>query len=198
MSYMGKDGQDEIELARLLAENAKLKRGSIKRMGVMETAKSLGVSHVAIIKAEREGRIPKRVNGLFDVELCRVAIIQNSAPKKQRAGRSQQGGSVSTVPSGTGGESENESIAEAARQLEWEKVRALKQKTDKDEGHLVEVVAVNAFVAGMIIKARDELTRVGAELADRLGRESSPPQCMARVDDRISQALPALHEYRPA
>lgn len=166
--------------------------------GLRQTALEIGLSHVGLLKAEREGRVPKRVDGLFDVEACRVAIGRNSHPTKARAGRSQQETPTNSPDDEIETDPESRSIAEAARQLEWEKVRALKQKTDKDEGQLVEIVAVNAFVAGMIMKARDELTRIGAEIADQLAREADPVKCRACVDDRVFQSLENLKEYRPA
>lgn len=176
----------------------------ITTLGLRATARAIGVSHVALLKAETDGRVPKRVNGLFDVDACRKAMSANSHPTKARAGRSQQQKPV-VVPAAVvppaGPDEEGpppQSIAEAARQLEWQKVRALTLKSDLAEGRLVELVAVNAFVAGMIMKARDELVRIGAEIADALARESDPAKCRAALDDRIFQTLANLKEYRPA
>jgi hypothetical protein len=175
--------------------------------GLRATARELGISHVALLKAESDGRVPKRVAGAFDVEVCRKALGLNSHPAKSSAGRSQQlarrvspepvpaaeppeGLASSTDPQGN-------SVAEAVRQLEWAKVRALTLKIDREEGRLIELVAVNAFVAGMIMRARDELVRIGAEIADTLARESDPVKCRAQVDDRIFQALENLKQYQP-
>ena len=175
----------------------------VTKLGLRPTARECGISHVALLKAESEDRVPKRVDGLFDVAACKRALSENSSPKKSRAGRSQQkrprpdptescedDGEEDTAPrSGT--------LAAVTLQLEKEKLRALRQKTDREEGSLVEVTPINAFVAGMIIKARDELVRIGAELADQLARESDPAKCRAFVDDRISQALENLKAYKP-
>jgi hypothetical protein len=173
----------------------------ITTLGLRAAARAIGVSHVALLKAETDGRVPKRVNGLFDVEACRAAMAANSHPTKARAGRSQQQHKPVIVPAAVEPDEEGppaQSIAEAARQLEWEKVRAIRQKTDREEGRLVELIAVNAFVAGMIMKARDELIRIGAEIADVVACESDPVKCRATIDDRIGQALENLKEYRPA
>jgi hypothetical protein len=50
----------------------------------------------------------------------------------------------------------------------------------------------------MIMKARDELARIGAELADKLSQEVDPVKCRSHVDDRIFQVLANLKEYRSA
>src|SRR5579862_6477070 len=69
------------------------------------------------------------------------------------------------------------SIAEAGRQLEWEKVREKRLKLDREEGRLVPIAEVNAFVAGMIISARDELIRIAREEAGSLSQTSDPIAC---------------------
>jgi hypothetical protein len=176
----------------------------VTRLGLRATARELGISHVALLKAESDGRVPKRVGGLFAVEACRKALGLNSQPVKSRAARSQ---SKPATPAGSPAFSgdvnadtspQGSSMAEAARQLEWAKVRALEQKIDREQGRLVEIVGVNAFVAGMIMKARDELVRIGAEIADKLSQEIDPAKCRAHVDDRVFQVLANLKEYKPA
>jgi hypothetical protein len=153
------------------------------------------MSHVGLLKAEKDGRVPARVDGMFDVEACRESISRNSHPIKAANARAQQ-----VKPDADEGVVDiegDESIREAARQLEWEKVRALKQKTDLEAGTLADVAEVNAFVAGMIIKARDDLSRIGSEIADRVAQESNPAECRKLIDDRIFQALEGLKQYSP-
>jgi hypothetical protein len=176
----------------------------VTTLGLRATARELGISHVALLKAESDGRVPRRVAGTFDVEVCRRSLGLNSHPTKSRAGRSQQDRptpNVAPAPESSEASSVSdpakESIAEAGRQLEWAKVRALNLKTAREEGRLIELIAVNAFVAGMIMRARDELVRIGAELADSLARESDPAKCRALIDDRIFQALENLKQYDP-
>jgi hypothetical protein len=165
-------------------------------LGLRPAARELGISHVALLKAESDGRVPKRVAGKFDLAACRKALGQNSQPAKSRAARSQQ--RKAPEAPGEDGLPEGSSMAEAARQLEWEKLRAIRLKIDREDSKLVEVVAVNAFVAGMIMKARDELVRIGSELADRLSQETDPAKCRVYVDDRIFLVLANLKEYQPA
>jgi hypothetical protein len=176
-------------------------------LGLRATARAIGISHPALLKAESDGRVPKRVAGMFNVEACKEALRLNSHTIKSQAARSQQKAAPEAPEPQTVAEfigatqpadPESLSVAEAVRQLEWEKLRALKRKGDREEGRLVDIVAVNAFVAGMIMKARDELARIGAELADKLSQEVDPVKCRSHVDDRIFQVLANLKEYRSA
>lgn len=198
-------------------------------LGLRPTARILGISHPALLKATRSGRAKTLPDGSYDPEAVRVAMALNSHPVKVAAARSQRDAKRATPArparqathraliekTESAGKPEpesappamtvdldelpdSESLAEAARQHEWEKVRALKQKTDREEGLLVELIPVNAFIAGSITRARDELCRIGAELADQLARETDPVKCRALVDDQIFQSLENLKEYQPA
>jgi hypothetical protein len=166
-------------------------------------AKRVDLSVNGLKKALEDGRCPPiPVPPTSAAEWATVARRQIKArtrPALSNAARKQQRKPVNLsevvgeIPEADG----DETLAEAARQLEWEKLREKQIKNEREEGRLVEVVVINAFVAGMIMKARDELIRIGAEIADRLARESDPAKCRALVDDRISQSLEALTEYRP-
>jgi hypothetical protein len=163
-------------------------------------AKLVDLSPPGLAKAISDGRAPAIPQGAFDVTAwvqdCRREIKANTRPALSHAARKQQ---TRLPASSRDDDSEDgpDSLAEASRKLEWEKVREKNLKNDQEEGHLVDLTVINAFVASMIMKTRDELTRIGAEIADRLARESDPAKCRDLVDDRISQSLEALTEYRP-
>jgi hypothetical protein len=159
-------------------------------LSLRAAAKELGMSHVGLLKAAQVGRCTAEPDGSYDVEKCRAALAANSNPVRVRAASAESEPSDSAP--------EGKSLAEASRKLEWEKVRALQQKTDAEAGKLADVARVNAFVAGMIMKARDELTRIGSESADVLARETDPAKCRSIIDDRIFQVLENLKEYQPA
>lgn len=164
-------------------------------------AKAVGLSLPGFQKALKDGRAPVIPEGAFDVveyvQDCRREISANTRPALSHAARKQQAKPVADVQADPV-ELENGSLAEAARQLEWEKVREKRLKVDREEGILVDVTAVNAHVAGMIILARDELVRIGPELRERLAQESDPIACEVMVVDRISQVLKKLKEFKPA
>lgn len=197
-------------------------------LGLRAAAKELGISHVALLKAWKAGRVKRTSHGNFDIDHCRAALQLNTQPKLSEYARRQQqkpGADLqpethpdegqrtapdSGVVSGAGrGEDalrqlllgadllpETNSVAEATRQLEWEKVRRERLKNDLAEAKLTDVAAVNAFVAGMIIKARDELLRIPAEVRDDLARNTDPIDCEEIVRKRITGALQHMAEFK--
>jgi hypothetical protein len=70
----------------------------------------------------------------------------------------------------------------------------LKQK----RGELVQISDVNAFVSGMVVRARDILLRVAPELRDRLAVCSDPIECERMVNDEVHRALRELSEFKTA
>lgn len=171
-------------------------------LGLRAAARELGISHVALLKAHREGRVQRRDDGNFDVDLCRAALKRNTNPKASEiARRQQQGHSVKRAQDLAAEDASappTDSIAEAARQLEWERLRKARLQNDEHEARLVSLAAVNAFVAGMIIKAREELLRIGPETRDDLARHSDPIDCERIVSSRIMRAVEMLTEYTGA
>jgi hypothetical protein len=200
-------------------------------LGLRAAGRELGISHVALLKAAKTGRVPRDPDGLFDIEACRVALSRNTHPLKsgyarrlqqdpppgalprvdspasrlpvdppvasevrslieELAGSRMEGQPSSDQPPGS------DSIAEATRQLEWQRYREKKLKVDREEGKLVEVVAVNAFVAGMILQARDELIRMATEMRDEMAHTADPLKCEELLLTRISSILGKMSEYR--
>ena len=84
----------------------------------------------------------------------------------------------------------------AAAQLRKESALAslreeeLKQK----RGELAPLIMVNAYICGMIVKARDILMRIAPELRDWLAATSDPVEIEKRLDAEIRRALGELKE----
>src|SRR5689334_18927027 len=135
-------------------------------LGLRAAARELGISHVALLKAEKSGRVARELDGTFDVVKCRVSLERNSNPEKQRQGRSQQK-KPDSLESGVAvsvGDEPKETYSEALRVQAWLKVDRDRLENQKRIGSLVELAPINAYVAGMILKARDELTKIAPEL----------------------------------
>ena len=64
-------------------------------------------------------------------------------------------------------------------------------------GELRPIAAINAYVSGMIIEARDILLRIAPELADKLAQEGDPIKCRKLIDAEVRSALGKLAEYEP-
>jgi len=62
-------------------------------------------------------------------------------------------------------------------------------------GELLPASEVNAFISGMIIRARDILLRIAPELRDRLATCSDAVECERLIDDEVRRALRELAEY---
>lgn len=93
---------------------------------------------------------------------------------------------------------QEESYSEACRREKWIAVREREFKMRKLDGELVELVAVNSFVAGMIIRVRDALCHLPAELRDRLAQETDPVEIERILGAQFEQILRGMSEYRRA
>lgn len=158
-------------------------------LGLRAAAKCLGVSHVALKKAADAGRVDRNPDGTFDVERVRRQLTANSHPAKQRAGRSQR--KAPDAEPEAGKLSYNELLCER------ERVRLEKDKLDlaKRKGALVEKDAVNAWVAGMILQARDTLLQMGPTLRDKLAKVEDPVEVEALLMDQVQRALRKLAAF---
>jgi len=178
-------------------------------LGPTAAAEALGISRVALWKATRSGRVEQLASGAYDVEACRAALEKNSQPKNAKAGRSQKGhlARVAQVEQDRDAAPPRidfdlppaaDSMAEAARRLEWLKLREKELKVDREEGRLVPLAEVNAHVAGMIMTARDELMRIPREEAGSLAQTTDPIRCEEIVAGRICRVLDKLTEFKRA
>jgi hypothetical protein len=192
-----------------------------ERLGLRATARALGISHPALHKAVTSGRVDRGADGKFDVEACRAALERNTHPIKSRSARAQQqheeiaeSENVEAELESTAAEADllagvagldpdafvpdEHSLAEATRQLEWARARREQTRAARESGVLVELAPVNAYVAGMIMRARDELSRIPTELRDVLAQERDPLKIEATLRNRIDGVLFKMSEFRRA
>jgi hypothetical protein len=166
-------------------------------LSLRKAAKALGITHPALLKAHKEGRVTRESDGTYDVEQCRRQLAENSHGMKRRGARKAAMEAV-TDPVTSGGEPEsgNQTLAEAERQLKWEQVRKAQYENAVKEAQLVPLGEINAWVAGMVIRARDILTRIGPELKDRLAQETDPHKCERLIVGEVTRALNELAEFK--
>lgn len=88
------------------------------------------------------------------------------------------------------------SIADANRRYEYARAQREEIRLARERGSLVEIAPVNAFVAGMIIRVRDELTQISSELRDKLAHETNPLKIDEILSGRIESVLAKMSEYR--
>lgn len=89
------------------------------------------------------------------------------------------------------------SLSEAARQLEWEKVTKARVANQERLHQLVPLTPVNAWAAGMILRAKEVLSRIAPKLRDRIAQVTDPVECEELIRTEIDQVLRELSEYRP-
>ena len=70
-------------------------------------------------------------------------------------------------------------------------------KAAQMRGDLVEVVLVNEWIAGMILRSRDILLRMAPELKDRLTHETDPVAVEELLDGEVRRALAELATFKP-
>lgn len=170
-----------------------------------EAAKQLGLTQPALVKAARTGRISREADGTYDVEKVRKQLAENSNALKRRQTAEQRKEAITEpqsviVPiteSDNQDESADRTLAEAQRRREWIRVQKDQLELARKKAELAPVGEINAFVAGMIIRARDILMRIAPELKDRLAQQSNPHECERLVDSEIRRALAELSEFRP-
>ncbi len=91
-----------------------------------------------------------------------------------------------------------ETMADAVRRKEIAVANKHELDYQTKKGSQVSVTEVNAFVAGMIIEARDILLRVPGELRDRLAKESDPANVEAMLQVEVDRILGRLSEFQNA
>lgn len=164
-------------------------------------AKRVDLSTQGLAKAISDGRCPAIPEGAFDpaewAQRARREIAANTRPALSHAARKQQNRLPASSVDGPGEDNSDISLAEASRQLEWEKVNEKRLKVHREQNKLVELEAVNIFVIGMIARCRDEFMRITDEIFDRLDQEPDRGKRIAMLRDRHAQACEALTEYRP-
>jgi hypothetical protein len=162
-----------------------------------EYARLKGVSHTAVAKAVRKGKIAL-VDGKVDTEAA-AAQWEGSRDARQPSKMSGEvsEGSNLALPLVAGDDPEARGPAEgtlAHAQYRREVARAAKAEIELQvqQGKLVERADIELKWAALVISVRDRLLLIGDKLAPRLASSSDALECRAMVDRAIREALAAL------
>jgi hypothetical protein len=161
-----------------------------------------------VYQYEREGKISRRDGG-FDLAEVREQLARNLGTKKggvPRKGDRQpveqperKPAAVREIPTPRApGRFDAVSKADLEKASLAEQIRKKKRENDVGEGKLADVGKVNAWVAGMIIRAATILDRLPDELADRLSQMTDPVEIKSLLARELSRARTELAEYRAA
>lgn len=124
-----------------------------------EVARRLGVSHTAIQKAERAGRILREPDGSWDVDRVRRDMTETAAPGRSPLAPPMEATALGRL-----------TIARLALRVE-----AQRMALDRSKGRLVDVAAANARINEIAGAMRDALlnwpARVAGQIAAEVGAE---------------------------
>ena len=162
-------------------------RNSKKVLSKSQLAGALGVSRGRISQLIAVG-LPVRADSKIDLDKAAAWYRTNV---KRSSARSEVASSQNIVSVNS-----EKTLTEARRQLEWVRLERESLALAKLRGDLVDLGAVNAWVAGMITRAAGILDRIPAELGDRLAQISDPIACQKLLKAEIDRARHELAEYR--
>jgi hypothetical protein len=162
----------------------------MESISVREAARRLGVHHAAVQKRIKAGTLSALPGGKLDWPSVERQWTKNRDESKVR--KSVYSESV-PVPRFGGGE-RNFNDAKTKREYVRLEREALELRRLKAE--MAPIGEINAWVAGMIIRAREILIRIAPELKDRLAQQTNPHECERLVAGEIQRALNELAKFR--
>ena len=154
-----------------------------------QIAKTLGVSHVAILKAVKAGSIKPASNGQLTLEL-----VRNSEWYRNRQGKASQ--KKSDVPWPVD-EFANIDKIELEKKLITERTEALRLDNEERKKNLLPADEVRGAMEAIISTTRSHLLLLPAKLAHKVSSLTDPAECQAVIDAEIKAALKALSEAGP-
>jgi len=174
-----------------------------------EVARRLGISHTALQKAQRAGRIAPEADGAWDIEKVRAQLADTSDPVRKTAALAP----TSPAPSRPATHPPVAVMAPAADPLpraaqntfhdartanEVLKAQERRLRLDERKGKLVDKARALLLVHRLAKEERDAIlawpARVAAEMAAELGVDAHRLQTM--MDTRLREHLAARHDVR--
>jgi hypothetical protein len=173
-----------------------------------EVARRLGISHTALQKAQRAGRIAPESDGAWDVEKVRARLAESSDPTRKTASfvaplrprpavqppLAQPAAAAPDPLPRTAGST----FHDARTANEVLKAQERRLRLDERKGKLVDKARALLLVHRLAKEERDAIlawpARVAAEMAAELGVDAHRLQTM--LDTRLRQHLAARHDVR--
>jgi hypothetical protein len=175
-----------------------------------EVARRLGVSHTALQKAQRAGRIAPEADGAWDIEKVRARLADSSDPVRKTAALAPTSPAaprvaapppaVATLPQAADPlpRAAQNTFHDARTANEVLKAQERRLRLDERKGKLVEKARALLLVHRLAKEERDAIlawpARVSAEMAAELGVDAHRLQTM--MDTRLRAHLAARHDVR--
>jgi hypothetical protein len=137
--------------------------------GCNELALKAGVSVTTVSRKLRQGKTPEQI-------IQEAEAFRNKEAKREKP------------------TSETFDAAQTRKEIALANIR--EHDFAVKRGEFVKLSEINAWVASMILKAREILTRISPELRDRLARETDPIRIQELIDIEINRALVNLSEFK--
>jgi len=173
-----------------------------------EVARRLGISHTALQKAQRAGRIAPEADGAWDVEKVRTRLAESSDPTRRtaafvaplppRPAAQPLAAQAQTVAPDPLPRSAGSTFHDARTANEVLKAQERRLRLDERKGKLVDKARALLLVHRLAKEERDAIlawpARVAAEMAAELGVDAHRLQTM--MDTRLRQHLAERHDVR--
>ncbi|MCO6415170.1 elements of external origin [Siccirubricoccus sp. KC 17139] len=174
-----------------------------------EVARRLGISHTALQKAQRAGRIAPEADGAWDVEKVRARLADSSDPVRKTASLVQPAVAaprpaspppVAAMPPAADPlpRAAQNTFHDARTANEVLKAQERRLRLDERKGKLVDKARALLLVHRLAKEERDAIlawpARVAAEMAAELGLDAHRLQTM--MDTRLRQHLAERHDVR--
>lgn len=180
-------------------------------LSVRAYARSRGVSHVAVLKAAKAGRIPLEADGTVDPAKADAAWQRSTDPARAKRKTKAEADQLKPVPEAAVGSvretlkeqglpaSGNVTFVQARTAHEIAKAHLARLRLQRMKGELVDRARATALVFRLAREERDAWlnwpARVAALMAAELGVEAHPMQKI--LEANIRAHLAELTEVRP-
>lgn len=161
-------------------------------MNVSAYARHRGVSHVAVLKAIKAGRIAKEANGTIDPVKADAAWGGNTNPAQQRKPAKESTGKIERPidpPSNTAGINSGPSYAQSRAIKEAYNARLAKLEYEEKSGALVRTDSVKVSWFNVLRVLRDRALNLPDRLAPLLASETDPKLVRELLDAELRQIL---------
>ncbi|MEJ2803835.1 hypothetical protein WAE61_18270 [Comamonadaceae bacterium PP-2] len=174
-----------------------------QRVTQSDLARELRVSRQAISKLVKAGKIEKGADGLIDVELARLALVNRVHPGSKTAA-ALGGVAIVLDPDPGGAPSLSAAVPDfddampstnfhAARTADMiERARITRIERQKLELELMEVNSVRAVTANLLAATRDSLLQIPARVAQVLAAEADPGRIQLTLQNELNTCLSTL------
>lgn len=153
-----------------------------------QIAKTLGVSHVAILRAVKTGAIKPASNGQLTLDL-----VRNSEWYRNRQGKASPKKPEPPMPVD---EFANVDKIDLEKKLIAERTEALRLDNEERKKNLLKRDDVEDTITVVVSSAKSRLLLIPAKLGYKLAAMTSAVECTAILDEAIKEALRELSEYK--